>query len=113
MLSLAHDDFLRLIAPEYTWKAELSPELPATLRQADLVWEVVDAHGERGLLHIELQTHAEANIGERMAEYGMRLWLREHLPLRSVVVFLNPSANVPESPFRIQLGWIGIVTLQL
>ncbi len=40
LLLRAHDGFLGLVAPELTWRRELSPELPAESRQADLVWEV-------------------------------------------------------------------------
>lgn len=104
LLSRAHDDFLRLIAPGFTWQAEHSPELPAAARQADLVWEVTNAAGERGLLHIELQTKPDKQMGERVAEYGIRLWLREHLPVRTLVVFLQPARSLPTSPFVITWG---------
>lgn len=75
--------------------------MPATARQADLVWEVERAPGQRGLLHIELQTRVEADIGERLAEYGIRLWRRDHMPVRSVVVYLRETRAVPASPFVI------------
>jgi hypothetical protein len=110
LLSRAHDDFLRLIAPGFTWQAEHSPELPAASRQADLVWEVTDTAGERGLLHVELQTKPDKQMGERVAEYGIRLWLREHLPVRTVVVFLQPARSLPTSPFVI--AWSGWETLR-
>lgn len=105
LLLRAHDGFLALIAPGLTWCSALSPELPAVARQADLVWEVEHSEGQRGLLHIELQTKADADIGERLAEYGIRLWRRERRPVRSLVVFLRPTATVPQSPFVI--NWMG------
>jgi predicted transposase YdaD len=105
LLSRAHDGFLALVAPGVTWRGELSPELPAVARQADLVWEVEHSDGRRGLLHIELQTKAEADIGERLAEYAIRLWRRERRPVLSVVVFLRPATRVPRSPFVIE--WMG------
>lgn len=101
MLAQAPDGLLALIWPGLTWRRELSPELPAVGRQADLVWEIADPAGERGVLHIELQTKPESDIGERVAEYGLRLWLREHVPVRSVVIFLRPARTVPASPFVI------------
>jgi flagellar biosynthesis/type III secretory pathway protein FliH len=105
LLSRARDGFLALVAPGLTWRAELSPELPAVARQADLVWEVEGRDRQRGLLHIELQTKPNADIGERVAEYGLRLWRREHRPVRSLVIFLRPAETVPQSPFV--LDWMG------
>ena len=95
----AHDGFLALVAPELTWHGELSPELPSEARQADLVWEVADATGERGILHIELQTRVDATIGERVLEYAVRLWRHYHLPVNSVVVYLRPAQTTPAPPF--------------
>jgi hypothetical protein len=90
MLTRAHESFLQLIAPGVVWVADRSPELPAVARRADLVREVLLRRQIPALLHIELQTRPDADIGERLADYGIRLWLRDHLPVRSVVVFLRP-----------------------
>ncbi|MGH2514439.1 MAG: hypothetical protein ACRDHP_02180, partial [Ktedonobacterales bacterium] len=100
MLTRAHDGFLALVAPGLMWRGERSPEVPAVARYADLVWEVEHRSGQRGLLHIELQLKVEDDIGERLAEYAIRLYRRDHLPVRSVVVFLR-KATVPTSPFVI------------
>lgn len=101
MLTQAHDGFLALIAPGLKWQAEHSPEIPAVARLADLVWEVEQRGGKRGLLHVELQLEVEDDIGERLAEYAIRLWRRDHLPVRSVAVFLRKSRTTPASPFVI------------
>lgn len=109
LLSRAHDAFLDLIAPGLTWQGERSPELPAVARYADLVWEVAAGDDWRGVLHIELQTDSDERIGERVAEYGIRLWLRDHLPVRSVVVFLRPT-QPPASSFVVE--WRGAESLR-
>jgi len=83
------------------WKGERSSELPAVARRADLVWEVESPAGNRGLLHIELQTEPDDEMGERLADYMIRLWRRDHLPLRSMVIFLRPTEKLPPSPFVI------------
>jgi len=101
LLTRAHDAFLALAAPGMRWIGEVSPELPTIARQADLMWEVEDADGRRWLLHIELQAEPDVDMGERVAEYAIRLWRRDHLPLRSLIVFLRPARIVPESPFVI------------
>jgi len=106
LLLRAHDGFLQLVAPGLTWRGELSPELPAASRRADLVWEVERPDGQRGILHIELQTKPDPEIGQRMAEYGLRLWLRDRLPVRSLVVLLRQTETLTQqSPFIIE--WMG------
>jgi hypothetical protein len=105
LLLRAHDGFLSLVAPELSWQGERSPELRAVARQADLVWEVRAQDGQSGLLHVELQVEAKKDIGERVLEYAVRLWRRDHLPVRSVVVFLSRAGNIPQSPFV--LDWMG------
>ena len=105
LLLRAHNGFLALIAPGVTFRGELSPELPAAGRQADLVWEVERPDGGYGALHIELQTKSDAEIGERLAEYAIRPWRRDHLPVYSIVVYLRPSEHLPQSPFVVD--WMG------
>jgi hypothetical protein len=102
LLTRAHDAFLELIAPDLAWRGERSPEAPSIARHADLVWEVEQRDGVRGLLHIELQVKAEAEIGERLVEYFIRLWRRDHLPVRSVVVYLRKIDGLAEPPFVVR-----------
>jgi len=83
--------------------------LPAVARRADLVWEVESPEGARGLLHIELQTEADDAMGGRIADYMIRLWRRDHLPVRSMVIFLRPATKLPSSPFVIP--WRGQTSL--
>jgi predicted transposase YdaD len=104
LLTEAHDGFLALIAPGARWRGTLSTELPAVKRQADLLWEVTGEDGEASVVHVELQTAVERDIGERLAEYGTGLWRLYHLPVRSVVVFLREAARTPTSPFVMSLS---------
>jgi len=99
-----------LIWPGLTWQQPLSPDLPVNTRRADLVWEITDATGARGVLHIELQTKADPTIGERVTEYGVRLWIRERAPVRSVVLFLRPARTLPASSFVV--SFMGRETLR-
>ncbi|MGZ3681879.1 MAG: hypothetical protein ACXVDI_25245 [Ktedonobacterales bacterium] len=118
MLETAHDGFLALIAPGVQFETALPTELPATTRQADLVWAVTfDAgttpHRQHGLLHIELQTTARPDLGERLLEYMVQLWLRERrarraqgevepgISIRSIVVVLRPTTTLASPPLRI------------
>lgn len=100
----AHDGVLAVLLPGSRWLGERSPVLPSPLRQADLVWEVALRGGERVLLHLELQTRPDPLIGERLAEYGLRLWREARLPVSSVVLYLRESGGLPASPFTIERG---------
>jgi predicted transposase YdaD len=106
LLVQAHDGFLQLVAPGLIFRGEAESELRAEPRRADLVWEVEAPGGARGLLHVELQTNPDPHMGERLAEYALRLWRRDHKPLRSLVVYLRPSDALPEPSFAVT-DWSG------
>ncbi len=94
------DGVLELLAQPVKWVKSRSPELPSRMRRADLVWEVERPGRQHGLLHIELQTQVEEHLDERVTEYSLRLWLRDKLPVRSMVIFFRPGGALPVSPFN-------------
>lgn len=102
LLTKAHDGLLDLLGQAYTWSEEFPTELFAGRRQTDLVWKVIDAAGQFVLLHIELQTHPDPAMNGRIAEYALLLYLRngELIPTHSIVIYLQPAANLPTSPFE-------------
>lgn len=102
LFTRAHDGFLALFLPDAIWEAELSPELPAIKRLADLLW-IILISGQRIILHIEMQTRPDPVIGERMAEYAMRIYRHHHLPVWSIVIYIRPSEAIIEGPFV--MGW--------
>lgn len=104
LLADAHDGFLALLLPEAHWLQTLATELPPHHREADLVWSVRDHSSEHFLLHLELQSSADARLGERLAEYAIRLYRLHEIPVRSVVVALRPVATIPPSPFTLTRG---------
>ncbi|HEY7358559.1 MAG TPA: hypothetical protein VH590_18890, partial [Ktedonobacterales bacterium] len=95
------DGFLDIFAPWLKHQETLSSELPEIPRQADQAWKVALPDGTIGLLHIELQTGPDHEMGERVAEYAIRLWRHFHLPTHSLVIWLRPAKTLPQSPF----GW--------
>lgn len=101
LLTRAHDDFLALVAPGLTFRGERSPQLPAVPRYADLVWEVENQEGVAGLLHVEMQTRADPEMGERVAEYAIRLWREAHQPVRSIVIYARQDTGIVDPPFQI------------
>jgi hypothetical protein len=123
----ARQTFLDVFEPGMQWRGKRSEALPASARTADIVWEIETRSGERGILHLELQVKIETaqeekkprkqkkaqgkappkkraeepkDIRERMVEYALRLYLRDHLPVHSVVIFLK-RGTTPEPHF----GW--------
>ena len=79
--------------------------MPAERREADLVWEVSGPDGQRGILHLELQTRVEADLGERLLEYFVRLRRHYRLPVRTVAVLLRESRE--PLPLPVRLAWGG------
>jgi predicted transposase YdaD len=51
-----------------------------------------------------LQTRPDPLIGERVAEYGLRLWRHLRLPVYSVVIYLREGGGIPASPFVLERG---------
>lgn len=93
--------FLDIFLPELKHQETLSSELPEIPRQADEAWKVELPDGTPGLLHIELQTNPDQDMGLRLAEYAIRLWRHHRLPIHSLVIWLRPAKTLPPSPF----GW--------
>ncbi|SRR5579875_1511327 len=96
----AHDEVIALLGLSARWQGERSPEVPAKLRQADLVWEVTDTQGILTLLHIELQVKIEPDMSQRVAEYALRLHIKYELPVWSAVIYLKPGNNIPSAPLE-------------
>jgi len=79
----------------------VSGELHAERRYADLVWRVLAQQGDTRLLHTEFQLQADEKkqkMEDRLLEYFVRLYLRDHLPVYSVVVYLQRTKQVAKPP---------------
>lgn len=116
LLGKHQNEFLQFLLPElrlpagvYTWIAEAPTELPAAPLQADRVWIIEDVQRERILLHIEVQTRPDQTMGKRVMQYGTRLILRDDMPPLSVVIYLEPSANIETSPYIVVAGGIEVL----
>ena len=64
--------------------------------------------GNAGCCMSSCRTKVEKDIGERITEYALRLWRRDHLPVESVVVFLRPVVSIPEPRLVIARPWVEI-----
>ncbi len=81
----------------------VSKELAPQARYVDLVWRILTPKGTEALLHIELQLDPDSTMGQRMLEYAMRLYERDHLPVLSVIIWLKRAGGLPTPPFIVYL----------
>lgn len=79
----------------------MNTELPKSKRQADIVWYVKQPSGEPGVLHIELQSTRDDEMGERVSDYALRLRIQHKIALHSIVIYLRPDGPIPEPVY----GW--------
>jgi hypothetical protein len=85
----------------------VSGELHAKRRFADLVWRIRLANGLEWLLHVEFQLPPRepaeklVPMAERLLEYAVGLYLRDHLPVLSVVIYPQKTEKVAVSPLVI------------
>lgn len=100
-------EVLSIPGPVTLIDARLSKELVDAVWEVDVVWRV-EAAGKTFLLHLEFQLKKEdqtrPEMGERVAGYIMRLYEREHLPVTSVVIYLQRVGQLPSPPFLIPSG---------
>jgi len=107
-------EVLSIPGPVTLLDANLSKELIDAVWEVDIVWRV-EAGGKTFLLHLEFQLKKEsqtrAEMGERVAGYVVRLYEREHLPIISVVIYLQRVESLPSPPFLIPSGLGGKATI--
>jgi len=51
-----------------------------------------------GLLHMEVQTYHDPEIGRRLQVYNMMAWDQYNLPVTTYVICMVPTADVPDPP---------------
>lgn len=102
LLTRAHDAFLHMVLANAQWRRSLPSELPSQALRTDLLWEIL-FFGEIIVLHIELQTRPDKDMGMRLLEYGVRIYRQLGLKPLSIVVYLTPTENIPDSPFVVTL----------
>jgi predicted transposase YdaD len=103
LLNQAHVGFLRLALPEAEWLEALPTDLPSTSYRADLIWKV-RYRGEIIIIHIELQTRPDGDMGMRLLEYGVRIYRRFGLKVIAIVLYLTQTEAIPASPFVVALN---------
>ncbi|MFP2928219.1 hypothetical protein ACLESO_24075 [Pyxidicoccus sp. 3LG] len=83
-------------APTLVRAADTS--LPQSERRADALL-IVEAHGERFAVEVEVQAQPEAGFSRRLLDYAVRAHLREGLPVLPVALYLLPEAEGAPPPY--------------
>ena len=95
-------DLLRIVVPELApglrvdeptfLESELFTSFPEGRRRyLDLVARVETLEDEAGvvLVHVEIERQARRQMGLRLLDYALQLWLAHHLPVVPIVVYLR------------------------
>ncbi len=89
----------------------LSRELRASKQMADQPYLVTTPAGTR-IVHVEAQTRYDAEMPERMLDYGLRLWLSQErrYAIDSYVLLLTPNRLPAEAPdsLNVRAGSISV-----
>lgn len=110
------NEYLQLAEWEYGIpfaSSRVLPEKQVKLleRILDFVWEVKDAKGRRFIVHIEHQTHSDAEMEFRMQEYHGILSRRFKLPVEQFVVFYGDSDTQQPAPLSAEMKYQGFTLI--
>ncbi len=83
--------------------------LPQSERRADTVL-VVEAHGVRFAVDIEIQAQADPQFAARLLDYTVRIHRREKLPVLPVAIYLTPEAEGAPPPYGFACPGIRVLT---
>jgi predicted transposase YdaD len=100
MLHYHPEQFVARFLPGAEYVETLATELPRESLFADALLRV-RYRGELYILHIEVQSGADAKIPERLLQYMVLIWLREQTKVLSVVIYLSKT-KTPTSPWQLE-----------
>ncbi|QQR44391.1 hypothetical protein JKA73_36430 [Myxococcus xanthus] len=83
--------------------------LPQSERRADTVM-VVEAHGARFAVDVEIQAQADPHFAARLLDYTVRIHRREKLPVLPVAIYLTPEAEGSPPPYGFECPGIRVLT---
>ncbi len=118
-------DFASWVLKGVQVKRKLLTEFKIRTIEADSLLEVTldgleDTENEaKMLLHFEIQSTRDQDIGQRMLEYSFEAQHEHHLPVLSCVIYLRDVGEVPQPPLRWQLPtgrevlWFDYLSIEL
>lgn len=80
--------------------SQLNTEFQGTEARADGLFMLEHGKGQTFILHPEVQTRHDSNMGERMIDYGHRIRQKHgSLPIAAFVIYLLEDAGIQEPPY--------------
>jgi len=99
MIGANPEHFTKWLASEATFVAALDIELKSKHLYADSLLQITQ-EDKPGLLHIEVQTHRDPEMQDRLLEYNVLASRQyDYLPVYSYVICLLEDADVVDPPF--------------
>ena len=101
LLQLAPGDFVARFAPGAELLETITIELPREPMRADALLKIRfppkadEVTGRIVILHIEVQSSADADMPLRLCQYAVLTYQREKIPVVSVVIYLEKCATPP------------------
>ena len=93
------DQFTQWLDPDATFIQSLNIELKSQHIHADALLQVTKRK-KPGILHLEVQTAKDPDMGIRLLEYNVLASRQyDHLPVSSYVIYLRDVKDVPEPPY--------------
>ncbi len=93
------DQFTHWLDPDATFIQPLNIELKSQQIHADALLQVTKRK-KPGILHLEVQTAKDPDMGIRLLEYNVLASRQyDHLPVSSYVIYLRDVQDVPEPPY--------------
>ncbi len=92
------EHFVNWLLPDAEFVSLEDVELQQQHRFADGLM-IVKKRDRRGLIHTEVQTYFDPEIGKRLQEYNMMAWSQYDLPVSTYVICLVKAANIPDPPY--------------
>ncbi len=93
------DQFTQWLDPDATFIQSLNIELKSQHIHADALLQV-NKRKKPGILHLEVQTEKDPEMGRRLLEYNVLASRQyDHLPVSSYVIYLRDVKDVPEPPY--------------
>jgi hypothetical protein len=100
---LVHADpqaFVHLVDPEAEYLTAYKEKLKPLTREVDGLLLTRRTDGKQQLIHIEIQSVNDPEMGDRMLVYHVLARTQYHLPVLSCVIYLRQDGLVPLPPHR-------------
>jgi predicted transposase YdaD len=97
LLAISGQALLDWIAPSARFTGQFSEQFHSVEIEADAMIET-DCNGQREFVHFEFQSGSDPDMTQRLLEYYIQAYRRYRCSIRSYVLYLRKSGELPVSP---------------